>query len=204
MIADYRAARLVAARRPHPDRRDALRRVLALALLGMTLSAMATAAHAGGADTTAFARLGPIVVHGKEADHLLLGAGVFDLRDDPSGAGTVEYRFGRKVFVVGLALGLMTNTDGGLFGYVGAYGDLSYKKIYMTPQLAIGGYGEGSSKYLGGVFQFRQSLDLAYRFDNGHRVGIRAAHISNASIHPINPGEEELLLTYSFPLGPYL
>jgi lipid A 3-O-deacylase len=181
-----------------------LRRVLALALVGMMLSVVATAAHADGADTTAFARLGPILLHGNEADSLLLGAGVFDFRHDPSGAGTVEYRFGRKVFVVGLALGLAANSDGGLFGYVGAYGDLSYRKIYMTPQLAIGGYHEGSSKDLGGVFQFRQSLDLAYRFDNGHRVGIRAAHISNADIHDINPGEEELLLTYSFPLGPYL
>ena len=54
------------------------------------------------------------------------------------------------------------------------------------------------------MFQFRQSLDLEYRFANGHRLGIRVAHISNASIHNSNPGEEELLLTYSLPLGPYL
>jgi lipid A 3-O-deacylase len=161
--------------------------------------------RADGPGTTAFAHLGPIVVHGNEADNLLLGAGVFDLRRrDRSGAGTIEYRFGRKVFVVGFTLGLMANTDGGLFGYVGAYGDLSYKKIYLTPQLAMGGYHEGDSQDLGGVFQFRESLDIAWRFDNGHRVGIRAAHISNANIHDINPGEEELLLTYSFPLGPYL
>ena len=155
-------------------------------------------------ETTAFAHLGPIVVHGNEADNLLLGAGVFDLRHDISGAGTVEYRFGRKVCVVGLALGLMANTEGGLFGYAGVYGDLSYQKLYVTPQLAMGGYGEGSSQDLGGVFQFRQSLDIAWRFDNGQRVGIRAAHISNAGIHEINPGDEELFLTYSFPLGPYL
>ena len=165
---------------------------------------MAGAACADGADTTAFGHIGPIVVHGSEADNLLLGGGVFDLRHDPSGAGTVEYRFGRKAFVLGLALGLMANTDGGLFGYVGAYIDQSYRKIYVTPQLAIGGYGEGSSKDLGGVFQFRESLDLAYRFDNGHRLGIRVAHISNGSIHDNNPGEEELLLTYSVPVGPYL
>jgi lipid A 3-O-deacylase len=180
-----------------------LRRLLALALLGAPL-VMASSAFADSASTTAFAHLGPIVVHGNEADNLLLGAGLFDLRDDTSGAGTVEYRFGRKVFMVGFTLGLMANTAGGLFGYVGVYGDLSYKKLYVTPQLAIGGYGEGSSTDLGGVFQFRESLDLAYRFDNGHRLGIRAAHISNAHIHAINPGEEELLLTYSFPLGPYL
>jgi lipid A 3-O-deacylase len=180
-----------------------LRRLLALALL-CALSVVASAALADSGGTTAFAHLGPIVLHGNEADNLMLGAGLFDLRDDTSGAGTVEYRFGRKVFVAGLALGVMANTDGGLFGYVGAYCELSYKKLYVTPQLAMGGYGEGSSTNLGGVFQFRESLDLAYRFNNGHRLGIRAAHISNAAIHDVNPGEEELLLTYSLPIGPYL
>jgi hypothetical protein len=154
--------------------------------------------------TTTFARLGPIVVHGNEADNLLLGAGVFDIRHDETPAGTIEYRFGRKVFVVGLALGLMANTNGGLYGYVGTYSDLSYKKIYVTPQIAMGGYHEGSSTNLGGVFQFRMSLDVAYRFDNGHRLGVRAAHISNAGVNEENPGEEELFLTYSFPLGPYM
>ena len=176
-------------------------------LLPLAIGTLAVACSTAGAEepgTTAFAHLGPIVVHGNEADNLLVGAGVFDLRHDLSGAGTIEYRFGRKVFVVGLTLGLMENTDGGLFGYVGVYGDLSYHKLDVTPQLAMGGYGEGESEDLGGVFQFRESLDIAWRFDNGQRLGIRGAHISNAGIHDINPGEEELLLTYSFPLGPYL
>ena len=203
MIAEYHSARRVAVRRQQPDCKRTVRRLLALALLG-ALSVTASAARADAPGTTAFARLGPFVVHGNEADNLLLGAGAFDLRHDPSGAGTVEYRFGRKVFVVGPALGLMANTSGGLFGYVGAYADLSYKKLYVTPQLAMGGYGEGGSQDLGGVFQFRQSIDFAYRFENGHRLGIRAAHISNAGIHDLNPGEEELLLTYSFPVGPHL
>jgi lipid A 3-O-deacylase len=179
-----------------------MRHLLALAM--GVLSVMSSAARADAPATTAFAHLGPIVVHGNEADNLLLGAGVFDLRQHPTAAGTVEYRFGRKVFVVGLTLGLVANTDGGLLGYVGAYGDLSYKKLYVTPQLAMGGYHQGASQDLGGVFQFRESLDIAWRFDNGHRLGIRAAHISNASIYEINPGEEELLLIYSIPLGPYL
>ena len=180
-----------------------MRHLFTLALLG-ALSATASTARADEHGTTAFARLGPIVVHGNEADNVLLGAGVFDLRHHASAAGTAEYRFGRKVFVIGLTLGLMANTDGGLFGYAGTYADLSYKKFYVTPQLAMGGYGQGSSQDLGGVFQFRQSIDFAYRFENGQRLGIRAAHISNAGIHGINPGEEELLLTYSFPIGPYL
>jgi hypothetical protein len=171
--------------------------------IGFLLVAISPAC-AGQPETTAFARLGPIVVHGNETDNLLLGVGAFDLRHHASAAGTIEYRFGRKVFVLGPALGLMANTDGGVFGYVGVYGDLSYKRLYITPQLAMGGYHQGSSQDLGGVFQFRESLDIAWRFDSGHRLGIRAAHISNASIHDINPGEEEVFLTYSFPLGPYL
>jgi hypothetical protein len=179
-----------------------MRHLLALAM--GVLAITSSAVRADEPTTTAFAHLGPVVVHGNEADNLLLGAGAFDLRHHPSAAGTVEYRFGRKVFVVGLTLGLVANTDGGLLGYVGAYGDLSYKKLYVTPQLAMGGYHQGGSQDLGGVFQFRESLDIAWRFDNGHRLGIRAAHISNASIYAINPGEEELLLIYSVPLGPYL
>jgi len=180
-----------------------MRYLIAVALLG-ALSVTSNDAAADEPGTTAFARLGPIVIHGNEADNLLLGAGVFDLRDETSPAGTIEYRFGRKLFLVGLSVGLVGNTRGGLYGYAGAYADLSYRKFYFTPQLAMGGYHEGNSSDLGGVFQFRQSIDLAYRFDNGHRLGVRAAHISNAHIHHHNPGEEEILLTYSFPLGPYL
>jgi lipid A 3-O-deacylase len=154
--------------------------------------------------TTAYAHLGPLVIHGNEADNLLLGAGAWDLRDERSPAGTIEYRFGRKVFVVGLSLGLIANTKGGLYGYAGIYSDLSIGNFYVTPQLAMGGYHQGNSSDLGGVFQFRQSIDLAYRFANGHRLGMRGAHISNADTQPRNPGEEEVMLTYSFPLGPYL
>ena len=179
-----------------------MRYLLATALLFSVVGA--DRACAGEPGTTAFAQLGPIVVHGNEADNLLLGAGVFDIRDRTSAAGTIEYRFGRKVFVAGLSLGLMANTEGGLYGYVGTYGDLSYKRIYVTPQMAMGGYHDGDSANLGGVFQFRLSLDVAYRFDNGHRLGVRAAHISNAGVNEENPGEEELLLTYSISLGPYL
>ena len=81
-----------------------MRHLLANALLCLLALALELAlACAEELATTEFARLGPIVVHGNEADNLLLGAGVFDIRDRTSAAGTIEYRFGRKVFVAGLA-----------------------------------------------------------------------------------------------------
>lgn len=70
-----------------------------------------------------------------------------------------------------------------------------------TPFLGLGGYSEGDDTDLGGVFQFRASLNLAYQFHDGSRFGVRFAHISNAGIHDRNPGEEELLLTYSIPFS---
>lgn len=179
-------------------------RLIALALLAAS-SGSAAVARADDGERTAFAHLGQIVVHGSGTDHLSVGAGVFDFRrDSPPAVGTVEYRFGRKLFMIGPALGVLANTDGGLYGYAGAYVDLSYGSFYVTPEAGLGGYREGDGPDLGGVFQFRLSLDLAWRADNGHRLGVRVAHISNADIHVMNPGEEELLLIYSFPLGPLL
>lgn len=72
----------------------------------------------------------------------------------------------------------------------------------MTPQLAVGGYARRSGTHLGGAFQFRESIDIAYEFASRWRVGIRLAHISNADINSANPGVEELLATFAFPIGP--
>ncbi|MGH6943958.1 MAG: acyloxyacyl hydrolase [Geminicoccaceae bacterium] len=169
----------------------------------LLLAHRAPLARAEEAPVTKFATLGPIVVHGSEKDALQLGVGYFDAFDDFSAPGAnVEYRFGRKLLFIGPALGLLANTDGGVFGYFGIYADLSIANIYVTPQLAMGAYHTGDSRDLGGVFQFRESIDVSYRLANGNRFGIRVAHISNADIHEENPGEEELYVTYSIALGP--
>jgi hypothetical protein len=65
---------------------------------------------------------------------------------------------------------------------------------------AVGGYHQGGSEDLGSIFQFRLSADLSYQFDNQSRLGVQFAHISNAGIRRVNPGENELLLTYGLPL----
>jgi lipid A 3-O-deacylase len=150
-----------------------------------------------------FQRLGPLTLHGNEADTLTLGVGVFDYRHNTLAAGTVEYRFGRKLFFLGLALGMLGNTSGGFMGYAGAYADLSYRNFYLTPLMAFGGYREGNESP-GSVFQFRLSGDLTYRFANGMRLGFRYAHISNANTDDPNLGEDEIYLVYSIPLGPFL
>ena len=131
-----------------------------------------------------------------------VGVGAFDVfgRDEPrrSAVGRLELRIGEKVYFVGLAIGLMANTDGGVYGYGGFYADLVYGDFVLTPFLGFGGYREGGSKDLGGVFQFRSGGTLAYAFPDGSRLGIHVGHLSNAYIHEDNDGEEDIMLTYGF------
>jgi lipid A 3-O-deacylase len=177
----------------------------ALLLGSLHVALLCGAASAQEPQTNAFAELGPLVVHGSEADALMFGAGLFDpLDNETSPAATLEYRLGRKLWFIGPALGGMANGEGGMFGYVGLYADLSIGNFYFTPQLAAGAYRRGGSRDLGGVFQFRETVEFSYRFSNGHRLGLRIAHISNADLHEQNPGAEEIHLTYAIALGPLL
>jgi hypothetical protein len=150
-----------------------------------------------------FFQLGPLTLHGNEADALTLGLGVFDYRHGTLPAATAEYRFGRKLYFLGLALGLVGNTSGSFMGYAAAYADLSVGNFYLTPLMGFGGYREGDQNP-GSVFQFRLSGDLTYRFENGMRLGFRYGHISNANTDDPNLGEDEIYVVYSIPLGPFL
>ncbi|MBU2789384.1 acyloxyacyl hydrolase [Acidithiobacillus sp. VAN18-1] len=112
----------------------------------------------------------------------------------------IEYQTGAKLFGIGSVYGIVANTNGGFMGYTGFYSDISWQHLVLTPVLAFGGYHQGRGKYLDGTFQFRLELTLAYQFANGSRLGLKVAHISNAFIKKSDPGEDEILINYSFPL----
>jgi lipid A 3-O-deacylase len=179
-------------------------RLLAAGLAGMAAVVMAPPVVAQQTVNPAYT-LGPVTVHGREPDMAMVGLGQFDFGadiGDPSFGANLEYRLGRKLWVIGPSAGLSVNTRGGVYGYLGIYADLSIGRVVVTPQLAAGGWRRGKSADLGGVFEFRQSLDVAWRFENGWRAGIRVTHISNANIYDENPGVEELFATLAVPLGP--
>jgi hypothetical protein len=147
---------------------------------------------------------GDLAVLGDTPHYLDLGVGVFDLRatfdrSERSAAGRVELLGGKKLWFLGPAIGLMANTDGGVFGYGGLYADIAYRNFIVTPFAGFGGYRQKNSSDLGGIFQFRVSLGISYVFANRHRLGLNLAHISNASTHDKNGGEEELYITYAIP-----
>jgi hypothetical protein len=176
------------------------RPALALALL-CSIGADGAAAQTRGAPRD----LGPVQLAGDDASYLDLAAGTFGTGPGhvaPNAAeGRVELRYGKKVFHLGPALGLLGNSQGGVFGYAGIYADLRFGDVVITPLAGAGGYHRGRGEDLGGTFEFRLSLAAAYALAGGARLGLQYGHISNANSHRINPGENELLVTYAFPLG---
>ena len=144
------------------------------------------------------------LIGGKGPDVINISAGVFDFaKTDPASVeGRLEYRWGQKLWVFGPAAGVLANTDGGVFGYVGTYLDFRIAPFVFTPVLSFGYWKEGDSKDLGGNFPFIQfAFDMAYAFDSGVRLGVKLSHISNAYTHSSNPGQESVLLTVTVPIG---
>ncbi len=150
--------------------------------------------------------LGPVQLVGDEASYLDFGAGAFDIQGHPeaptSPEARVEFRYGRKLFFIGPAIGLLANTRGGVFGYGGIYADLKLGPFVLTPFGGVGAYRRGGSVDLGNTFEFRTSLAVAYELGNGARIGVQVAHVSNDGTGKfnVNPGENEILLTFAMPL----
>ena len=177
-----------------PSRKMSRRYLPAAALFAAALSVSSVAA----ADGVEFRRDGP--------GHLSVGAGAFNIfpdnHDDRSAAFQLEYRHGDRFWgIFGPAIGGMVNSDGAVNPYAGVYTNLALGPVIVSPFAGAGYYAKGQSKDLGGPFEFRLALDVAYEFESQSRLGLRFSHLSNAYIYDHNPGEEELMLTYSFAIG---
>jgi hypothetical protein len=151
-------------------------------------------------------RLGPIALLGDGPSYVDLGAGVYDLvgnaHRNQTFAASAEFRYGQKLYGVGPAVGIIQNARGGGMAYLGFYGDFALGPVVVTPLAGLGAWWHGGNddEQLGGTFEFRLGLSVAYQFDNQSRLGIRLGHISNATLHRRNPGDNDLMLTYALPL----
>ena len=78
---------------------------------------------------------GELQVFGDGPDVLALGVGGFDAAkwDRASAEFRAEYRWGQKLIFIGPLIGILANTDGGVFGYGGGYWDMQIGRIVLTP-----------------------------------------------------------------------
>jgi hypothetical protein len=144
-----------------------------------------------------------------EGPSFQLGAGGFDVLpgDKPNertaGIFRGEYRLGVNLWLLHPFLGAEVTTDESVYGYGGFGLDIYLDDSWvLNPNAAVGAWSRGNrdALNLGSTIEFRTGAELDYRFSDNMRVGISFHHISNAGITKRNPGEEEALATFTFPL----
>ncbi|WP_227427067.1 acyloxyacyl hydrolase [Roseibaca sp. Y0-43] len=64
----------------------------------------------------------------------------------------------------------------------------------------VGAHRQGNGRNLGGPLQFRNALDIGYRWASGVEAGLGADHRSNAGLDRPNPGLNTIYLFASIPL----
>jgi lipid A 3-O-deacylase len=131
------------------------------------------------------------------------GLGAFDfLHNNTAAEGRLEFRFDQSLFYIRPLVGTFFTNKGSLYAYGGFRFELPIgKHILILPVATVGYYEKGGGKDLGSHVEFKTGAEIDYVFDNGIRVGPAFDHVSNAGISRKNPGEENLMLMVSVPLG---
>lgn len=136
-------------------------------------------------------------------DYLTGSVGYYNVMDDDQNAAQfgAEYRFSEVGYGISPIVGGFGTTDGSAYGYAGLNLNIEVwpNELYLIPNFAVGAYAEGDGKDLGGALEFRSGIELAYKFENQHMLGLALNHLSNAHIYDKNPGTEVLMITYSVP-----
>lgn len=133
---------------------------------------------------------------------LAVWAGKYDFRTDrdPAAEFGVEYRPGLDLWIFQPMVGVMHTTNGAANGFAGLSTDIIFfDHVVFRPTVAVSGYSHGAAKDLGDAFEFRESAELAYRFEDNSRLGVLFYHLSNAGLGRSNPGVESIGLIYSLP-----
>ncbi|HYM32643.1 MAG TPA: acyloxyacyl hydrolase [Candidatus Cybelea sp.] len=140
----------------------------------------------------------------QDPDLISISGAYFDIwhRRDPAAEARLEYRFGRRFWIVKPFVGVMGTSDFGGYAYGGILMDLYFGKHFvLTPSFAPGLYAHGSGKDLGYPIEFRSQIEASWRFDDQSRLGLSYSHMSNAHLGDKNPGVESLALTYAMPVS---
>jgi hypothetical protein len=137
----------------------------------------------------------------EETSTLAISAGVFDVGKDDSGELGLEYRFApvESFYNIIPAIGIAANSDGGYWAHAGIRYDIDISDNWvLTPNFAVVGYEKGGGKDLGHGLEFRSGIEVAYKLNASSHLGIALYHLSHAGIGGDNPGQESVILSYSF------
>ena len=136
--------------------------------------------------------------------NLVLSAGAADIFDSaPFACATVNYRPAfRLLGILGPDLMAGTGRHHEFYAAAGIFCDLPLvSRLLLVPSFGLGYYNSAAhGRDLGFDLQFCTSLQLAWRFAAGPRLGMTISHLSNGSLSDFNPGTESLTLSVTLPL----
>ncbi|MCG8691182.1 MAG: acyloxyacyl hydrolase [Minwuiales bacterium] len=133
---------------------------------------------------------------------ITFSGGYFDVvrQEETAVEAHVQYRGGERIDIFRPFAGLAVTSDGATNIFAGLLIDIYLgDRVVLTPSLSPSLYLEGGGKDLGFPLIWRPQIELAYRFDDGSRLGVSFLHLSNAGASTSNPSSESVLLTYSIP-----
>lgn len=138
---------------------------------------------------------------GKPVPLFAAGGGYLDAGSHSGGLFQVEYRFGKYyLFHIRPQATLILPTLGSVFFGIGLGVELYMtKNLLFTPSFSPGLYYKGCGRDLGYPLEFRESIEMAYEWQNKARLGFQFYHISNASLSDRNPGANALTLFLAIP-----
>jgi lipid A 3-O-deacylase len=131
------------------------------------------------------------------------GLGAFDfIHNYTAPEGRLELRFAESLFYIKPSIGTFFTTKGSVYTYFALRGEIPLGPHFLLiPIEAVGDYEKGSGKDLGSHIEFKSGAELDLVLANGIRMGPAFDHVSNAGIGKKNPGEENLLMMFTAPLG---
>lgn len=137
-------------------------------------------------------------------DFLTLGIGKMEVLDsDDMWDVRAEYRWGEGlIWQIKPFIGVEVNDEGALYGLGGLFYDFGMAPHwYLTPSFGAGLWHDGGGPDLGNAIEFRSQIEVAYEFENGHRLSTSFSHISNAGLGDRNPGTEVLNIQWHVPVS---
>ncbi len=146
----------------------------------------------------------PAPTFAAEPAALMFSGGAFDANQqfDTATEFGLQWRGGRRFWLLGPIAGAMASTDSAFNGYAGFSVDFPLgTRVALRGSFAPGYYAKGDGKDLHGPLQFRSGLEAGWRFGRGLRLGLELYHLSNLGLEAPNSGEESLLLTFALPAG---
>lgn len=134
--------------------------------------------------------------------YVVVGAGLVGVLDDQKSiAGMVEFQPKLHVGPFGTWVGVLASDRE---YYLGAGLLLDWyvtERLFITPSLGAGSYGERAGIDLGSQLEFRSGIECGYDFKEAGRISAGFWHLSNAGLEDWNPGTELVALRYALPIS---